>query len=111
MKAHDILAELIGLLSGALARVDDIDATIRAVSETATDIGDGVALPMGIEPHAARTISGLLSVERDSLRQLAVMLSLARMHARSIAPSLKTGVHLNRLGIPSDGGGAPATEL
>jgi len=111
MKAHDILAELLGILSGALARVDDIDATIRAVRDTAEDIEEGVTVPAGIDRDAARTLANLLTVERASLRQLHASLCVARMHARSLAPSFKTGVQLDWLGIPRGGAGAPATKL
>jgi hypothetical protein len=103
MKAHDILAEVIGLLSGALAHVDTVDSTLRAVADTSSDIGDGFAPESGIEPEAAVTLAHVLRVERDTLLALRCNLSIVRMHVRSLAPALKTGVQLDRLGIPRGG--------
>jgi hypothetical protein len=100
MKAHDILSEALGLLSGAIVRTRDVDQHIRAIADTAADIRDGIAPQLGIEPHAAGVLAEEMEQQRDSLLSLDCKLAVLRMHLRSLAPALKTGVHLDRLGIP-----------
>src|SRR4051794_23391429 len=111
MKAQTILTDLIGLLSGALARIEDIDLTLGAVRDTAEEIEDGICGCTGVDRASAGTLADILTVERSALRAVTMQLAVARMQARSLAPSLKTRAQLEHAVDSCGGEGVITIEL